>query len=203
MTATRTDTDADTAAGAGADAGGDAAIVGRSLREPEAFAGIFDRYYDAIHGFAARRLGREAADDVAAETFLIAFDRRGAYDLARPDARPWLYGIASNLIARRHRAEARQYRALVRTGLDGPSEGPEQRAADRLDASAARGPLAAALADLNDGDRDVLLLVAWADLTPQEVGEALGLPGGTVRSRLHRARARIRAALPQNIKESA
>ncbi|MEV4257925.1 RNA polymerase sigma factor [Spirillospora sp. NPDC049652] len=181
----------------------DAAVIERSLREPESFAGIFDRYFDAIHGYAARRLGAAAADDVAAETFLIAFDRRGSYDLARPDARPWLYGIASNLIARRHRAEARQYRGLARTGPDGPAEGPEERAADRLDASAARGPLAAALADLNDGDRDVLLLVAWADLTPQEAAEALGLPAGTARSRLHRARTRIRAALPASFKETA
>ncbi|WP_268915968.1 sigma factor, partial [Actinomadura logoneensis] len=119
----------------------DAAVIERSLREPESFAGIFDRYFDAIHGYAARRLGAAAADDVAAETFLVAFDRRGSYDLARPDARPWLYGIASNLIARRHRAEARQYTALARTGVDGPAEGPEERAAHRLDASAARGPL--------------------------------------------------------------
>ncbi|WP_378251761.1 RNA polymerase sigma factor [Actinomadura gamaensis] len=181
----------------------DAATIERSLDEPERFADVFDRYYDAIHGYAARRLGPAAADDVAAETFLIAFDRRAGYDLARPDARPWLYGIASNLIARRHRAEARQYAALARTGVDGPSEGPEDRAAARLDASAARGPLAAALADLAPGDRDVLLLIAWAQLTPQEVAEALGLPAGTVRSRLHRARTRIRAALPDDLKETA
>ncbi|RMI41207.1 sigma-70 family RNA polymerase sigma factor [Actinomadura harenae] len=196
---TRTGTDTD----AGTGTGTDAAAIERSLREPESFAGIFDRHYDAIHGYAARRLGPVAADDVAAETFLIAFDRRGDYDLRRPDARPWLYGIASNLIARRRRAEARHYTALARTGADGPSEGPEERAADRLDASAARRPLAAALADLNDGDRDVLLLVAWAGLTPTEAGEALGLPAGTIRSRLHRARTRVRAALPDHLKESA
>ncbi|MCP2339970.1 RNA polymerase sigma factor [Actinomadura rupiterrae] len=177
-------------------------MIERSLREPEDFAQIFDRYYDAIHGYASRRLGPTAADDVAAETFLIAFDRRDAYDLSRPDARPWLYGIASNLIARHHRAEARQYRALARTGPDGPSEGPEDRAAARLDASAARGPLADALADLAGGERDVLLLVAWAQLSMQEVAEALDLPAGTVRSRLHRARRRVRAALPEAIEEA-
>ncbi|MFC5746871.1 RNA polymerase sigma factor [Actinomadura rugatobispora] len=173
----------------------DAAIIGRSRHEPELFAALFDRYHAAIHGYAARRLGPALADDVAAETFLIAFDRRGGYDLDRSDARPWLYGIASNLIARRHRAEVRQYRALARAGTDEVAEGHADRVAVRIDAQAARGPLAAALAALADGDRDVLLLVAWAELTVQEAAEALGIPAGTARSRLHRTRKRIRAAL--------
>ncbi|MFC6878691.1 MULTISPECIES: RNA polymerase sigma factor [Actinomadura] len=165
------------------------------MREPEAFAALFDRYYTAIHGYAARRLGHGLADDVAAETFLVAFDRRGSYDTGRPDARPWLYGIASNLIARHRRAEVRQYRALARTGADDVAEGHADRVAGRLDAQAARGPLAEALGDIADGDRDVLLLVAWEQFAVQEAAEALGIPPGTARSRLHRARRRIRAAL--------
>jgi RNA polymerase sigma-70 factor (ECF subfamily) len=95
----------------------DAAIIERSLREPERFAQVFDRYYAEVHGFVARRLGRSLADDVASETFAIAFDRRRRYDLAYPSARPWLYGIAANVIARHRRAEVRQYRALARTGV--------------------------------------------------------------------------------------
>ncbi|MCP9954207.1 RNA polymerase sigma factor [Actinomadura madurae] len=174
---------------------GDAEIVRRSRHEPECFAALFDRHYAAIHGYAARRLGRGLADDVAAETFLIAFDRRGRYDLARPDARPWLYGIASNLVARHHRAEVRQYRALARAGTSEAGDGHADAVAGRVDAQAAKGALAAALAGLPRGDRDVLLLVAWAQLTVQEAGEALGIPAGTARSRLHRARRRIRAAL--------
>ncbi|SFO64004.1 RNA polymerase sigma-70 factor, ECF subfamily [Actinomadura madurae] len=174
---------------------GDAEIVRRSRHEPECFAALFDRHYAAIHGYAARRLGRGLADDVAAETFLIAFDRRGRYDLARPDARPWLYGIASNLVARQHRAEVRQYRALARAGTSEAGDGHADAVAGRVDAQAAKGALAAALAGLPRGDRDVLLLVAWAQLTVQEAGEALGIPAGTARSRLHRARRRIRAAL--------
>ncbi|MEV0399826.1 RNA polymerase sigma factor [Actinoallomurus sp. NPDC050550] len=173
----------------------DAAIIEQSLGDPETFAAIFDRYYALIHGYAARRLGGSLADDVAAETFLIAFDNRTKYDLSRADARPWLYGIASNLIARHHRAEVRQYRALARTGVDEVSEGHADRVVVRLDAQAHRGRLAEALAEISDGDRDVLLLVAWADLTSEKAGEALGIPAGTARSRLHRARKRIRAAL--------
>jgi RNA polymerase sigma factor (sigma-70 family) len=173
----------------------DAVIIERSLHEPEGFAAVFHRYYAPIHGFASRRLGPALADDVAAETFLIAFDRRERYDLSRADARPWLYGIASNLISRHHRAEVRQYRALARTATAEIAESHADRVVTRLDAEAHRGPLMAALAKISDGDRDVLLLVAWAELTSEEAGEALGIPAGTARSRLHRARKKIRAAM--------
>jgi RNA polymerase sigma factor (sigma-70 family) len=171
----------------------DADLIAVSLREPERFADVFDRHYVEIHAYVAHRLGPSLADDLASECFLIAFHRRRRYDLRQASARPWLYGIASNLIARHRRAEARQYRALARAdrplvlepdGIDG-----------RLDAQALRGRLAGALADLSGPDRDVLLLVAWAQLGLEEVAAALGIPAGTARSRLHRARTKTRAAL--------
>ncbi|MCW2913498.1 MAG: sig49 [Actinomycetia bacterium] len=173
----------------------DAETIRSSLREPERFAEIFDRYYPEVHGYVARRLGPSLADDVTAETFLIAFDRRDRYDLARPLARPWLYGIASNLISRHHRAELRQYRALARVGPEQPVDGPAERAVVRIDAQSTRGRLAAALAEIAPDDRDVLLLVAWAGLNGEEAAHSLGIPAGTVRSRLHRARTKVRAAL--------
>ncbi|MFD1939604.1 RNA polymerase sigma factor [Nonomuraea mangrovi] len=173
----------------------DAELIECSLQQPECFAALFHRHYSTIHGYAERRLSRPLADDIAAEVFLIAFDRRGTYDLSRSDARPWLYGIASNLISRHHRTEIRQYRALARTGAKEVGEDHAERVVDSLDAFATRGRLAAALAELPAGDRDVLLLVAWAELTSDEVGRALGVPAGTVRSRLHRARTKIRAVL--------
>jgi RNA polymerase sigma-70 factor (ECF subfamily) len=173
----------------------DAALIERSWREPAQFAELFDRYYAQVYGYAARRLGESLADDVAAETFLVAFTGRQRFDLSRPDARPWLFGIASNLISRQHRAEVRQYRALARLGPGEVSEGMADHVAARLDAQACRGVLAAALAEIPAADRDVLLLVAWAELTSEQAGEALGIPAGTVRSRLHRARRSIRAAL--------
>jgi RNA polymerase sigma factor (sigma-70 family) len=126
---------------------------------------------------------------------MVTFARRKRYDVAHPDARPWLYGIASNLISQHRRAEQRRYRAMGRAGSDEVSESHADRVATRLDAQARRGPLAAALAGISKKDRDVLLLVAWADLTCEEVGRALGIPAGTARSRLHRARKQIRAAL--------
>jgi hypothetical protein len=117
----------------------DAAIIERSLREPECFAAIFDRYYGVIHGYAARRLGPALADDVAAETFLIAFAARQKYDCSRPEARPWLFGIACNLIARHARAEVREYRALARACVPETAEGDPDRIEGRLDAQAYRG----------------------------------------------------------------
>jgi RNA polymerase sigma-70 factor (ECF subfamily) len=83
----------------------DAAIIRQSQQEPECFAPVFDRYYAQIHGYVARRLGASLADDVAAETFLIAFARRDQYDVSWQSARPWLYGIASHLISGQRRAE--------------------------------------------------------------------------------------------------
>jgi RNA polymerase sigma factor (sigma-70 family) len=173
----------------------DAVLIERSWREPERFADVFDRHYAGIHGYVARRLGAGLADDLSAETFLVAFDRRRRYDLAYPSARPWLYGIASNLVARHRRAELRRYRALARAAaleiVDGHGEGAD----GRVDAAALRGRLAAALAEVEDRDREVLLLVAWGQLSCEEAADALGIPAGTARSRLHRARRRTRAAL--------
>jgi RNA polymerase sigma-70 factor (ECF subfamily) len=173
----------------------DAQVIERSWREPERFAAIFDRHYAEIHGYVARRLGRGLADDLASETFLVAFDRRRRYDLTHASARPWLYGIASNLVARHHRAEVRRYRALARAGVVHAVDGHAERVNGRVDAAALRARLAAALLEIARADRDVLLLVAWAQLSCEEAARALGIPAGTARSRLHRARRRTRAAL--------
>jgi RNA polymerase sigma-70 factor (ECF subfamily) len=173
----------------------DAEIVGRSLTEPELFAQLYDRYAADIHRYVQRRLGAGAADDITAETFLIAFRTRARYDTDRSHARPWLYGIAANLVGKQRRTEVRALRALARTGYDPVAESWSERADDRVTAQSAHAPLAGALAGLSAGDRHVLLLVAWADLTYPEVAEALGIPVGTVRSRLNRARRKVRSAL--------
>ncbi|TXS45482.1 sigma-70 family RNA polymerase sigma factor [Streptomyces sp. uw30] len=170
----------------------DAEVVAGSLDRPELFARLYDRYAPDIHRYAARRLGEVAADDITADTFLTAFRIRARYDRTRPSARPWLYGIAANLIGKQRRAEVRALRALARTGHDPVAVSWVE---DTDSAVAAQGPLADALASLSVGDRHVLLLVAWADLTYQEVAEALDLPVGTVRSRLNRARRKVRTAL--------
>jgi RNA polymerase sigma factor (sigma-70 family) len=173
----------------------DAAVIRASLREPDLFAVLYDRYAAQLYRYAHRRLGPEAAEDVVAEAFTAAFARREHYDTTRTDARPWLFGIVTKVVASHHRQEEARYRAVARSPLDVAAEGHADRVDARVAATAARGPLAAALARLSRGDRDVLLLVAWGDLSYEEVAQALAIPVGTVRSRLNRARRKVRAAL--------
>ena len=173
----------------------DAALIEASRREPETFAGLYDRHAAPIHRYVSRRLGDGMADDIVADTFLAAFRRRQSYDLRCSDARPWLYGIAANLIGKHRRTESRMLRAFARTGVDPVLEGHADRIDSRVTAGSVQPDLAAALAGLSAGDRDVLLLIAWADLSYEQTATALGIPLGTVRSRLHRAREKIRAAL--------
>src|SRR5271169_4347302 len=177
---------------AGAD---DAAVIESSWREPERFAALFDRHAPHIYRYLARRAGREVADDLVAETFLVAFAKRDRYDIGYPDARPWLYGIATNLLGQHRRDEVRQYRIRQAAPSETEVPGHAERVAADVTAQAMRTLLDAALAALPAGDRDVLLLIAWEQLTYQEVSRALDIPVGTVQSRLHRARTKVRQAL--------
>jgi RNA polymerase sigma factor (sigma-70 family) len=173
----------------------DAAVIEGSWQEPEQFAVLFDKHAPHIHRYLARRADRDLADDLVAETFLTAFAKRDRYDLRYADARPWLYGIATNLANQHRREAARQHR--IRQAATGELEVPghaDQVAAD-VTAQAMHSLLDEALAVLTAGDRDVLLLIAWEELTYQEVSRALAIPVGTVRSRLHRARMKLRQVL--------
>jgi RNA polymerase sigma-70 factor (ECF subfamily) len=174
----------------------DGELMARSVDEPEAFAVLFDRHAAAVHRYLGRRVG-ELADDLLSETFLVAFRRRAAWRAVHVDVRPWLIGIATNLVHGHLRAEQRRYRALARAAAEPPAVPLDP--ADltcRFAAEALRGPLAAALAALKPRDRDVLLLLAWGQLSYEEIAAVLDVPLGTVRSRLHRARRQTRAALP-------
>ncbi|MFI6921817.1 RNA polymerase sigma factor [Nonomuraea spiralis] len=170
----------------------DAQVIQASRRNPDRFGAVFDRYFATIHRYVHLRLGESAADDLAAETFLRAFRDRNRFDLTCPSARPWLYGIASNLVAEHHRGEARRYRALARSADATEVDSHDERVAQRVSAAVMQPRLAAGLARLSTGDRDVLLLVACAQLSYDEVAEALGIPQGTVGSRLNRARKKLR-----------
>jgi len=180
-------------AGRGADT--DAAVIGASLVDSDRFAVIYDRYAAMLYRYAYQRVGPEIADDVVAEAFLAAFRGRASYDLERQDARPWLFGILTREVATHHRREQARFRAMARSTHDTVQDGPADQVAARVVAGAARGPLAAALARLAPGDRDVLLLVAWGQLSYDEVADALDIPQGTVGSRLNRARRKVRKAL--------
>jgi len=177
------------------EAGSDAQIIAASRAEPLVFAAVFDRHYDAVHRYLARRVGSDLADDLAAETFTTAFDVRRRYDTAHPDARPWLFGIATNLVRHHHRGEARRLRAYARLERPADADGGFGGIEARVDAGRVGPAIADAVTRLSTGDRDVLLLFAWADLRYEEIAVALRIPVGTVRSRLHRARYRLRELL--------
>ena len=168
----------------------------------EGFGLLFERYSGILYGYCARRVGADLAEDLVAETFLTAFERRDGFDQAAPTAQPWLVGIVTNLLRNHLRTEKRAWKALARTGadpLDGAArvtDGLADRVGERVDAAVSTRALAGALAAMPRGHRDVLLLHVWSGLTYTELAEALDLPIGTVRSRLSRARARLRSALP-------
>ncbi|MEU7838621.1 RNA polymerase sigma factor [Nonomuraea sp. NPDC049129] len=166
-----------------------------AVADPERFATVFDAHYEEIRRYIGRRLDLDIAEDLAAETFLIAFRRRDSFDAAKGGIRSWLYGIATNLVGKHRRAELRRYRALARSGPPPDESGHDQRVADRVTAGVTVQKLSAALAELSRGERDVLLLVAYGELTYDDVAAALGIANGTVASRLSRARTKLRDTL--------
>ena len=171
----------------------DAEVVAASIDDPRAFAALFDRHAGLVHRFLVRRVGPDTGDELLGETFRIAFERRSSFDVERPSARPWLYGIATNLLARHRRTEARRLRATAAlAGRSVVASDPADGVVDALDAAARSQAVTEAVADLPDGERDALLLFAWEELSYQEVAAALDVPVGTVRSRLNRARRRLR-----------
>jgi RNA polymerase sigma factor (sigma-70 family) len=171
----------------------DGEAIARSLSDPQAFCLLFERHFDVLYGYLARRLGASLGEELAAETFATAFEKRARYSPAYPDARPWLFGIALNLARTHARKERRELRALARTGVDPLLSGSALPEGDPT----AR-ELAAALAKLDRRDREVLLLFFWADLSYEAIATALSVPVGTVRSRLSRARRRLRELLERS-----
>jgi RNA polymerase sigma-70 factor (ECF subfamily) len=158
------------------------------------FDRVFEVEYAPLRSYLYRRLGGSAADELAAETFAIAYRRWDDLDLSRP-VRPWLYGIAANLLRHHWRSERRMLRAYARAGLEPVCEQEDEATVERTEAQIRKRALAAALADLRPIEREILLLHAWAELTDAEIAEALSQPLGTVKSRLHRARENMRNRL--------
>lgn len=174
----------------------DSELMERSIASPASFAELFDRHHGELYRYLRRRTGASLAADIAAETFLIAFARRHRY---RPDGqsvRPWLYGIAHNLLRNHSRSERRQWLAYARHGempdVDQSAADAFGNADSRADSTAAAARIGQVLAGLPSADRDVLLLFAWADMSYADIASTLQIPVGTVRSRLNRARRQLR-----------
>jgi RNA polymerase sigma factor (sigma-70 family) len=162
----------------------DASLIAASLAEPERFADVFDRHFATVFRFAERRIGRDQAAEVASETFA-----RG------------LLGIASKLILHERRRFVRYLGAVERASTEArvaDRDGGLASADRRLDAPGDWARMRAALLALSDLDRELLLLVAWDELSYEDAAAVLGLPLGTVRSKLHRAKARLRELLEPN-----
>lgn len=177
-----------------------ARLSGSALKET--FGELFGTHAAGLRRYLARRVGG-ACEDLVAETFLVALRERGAYDPARAGVRAWLYGIATNLLRHHVRAEVRALHATARlVGHREVAEPHHDRVAERVDAADRVRRLAGALARLPARDRDVLLLTSWAGLTATEVGEALGIPAGTVRSRLHRTRRALREQAETSVEDT-
>ncbi len=177
----------------------DAEVIAASRADPHVFEAIFDRHFGTISRYLRRRLSYPIADELAAEVFTTAFQGRHSYDLHRPDALPWLYGIASNLLRRHSREERQELLAYARRAAESPETGDPL---DELLRRVLEPTLARALAELDPRDRDVLLLFAWGNLSYEEIAFALGLPVGTVKSRLNRARGLVRRALAPEEEEA-
>jgi len=172
----------------------DGDIIRRSLDHRAAFAELYDRHERVIYRYAARRLGTAHADDIASETFLVAFSRREDY-LGGEDARPWLLGIATKLIQQHARREAKAWKGLLADDLARVDIDHFDAVNARLDAKATARKLGKAMARLPTGDRDTILLHTFGDLDYEGIASALSIPIGTVRSRLNRARRKLRAAI--------
>jgi RNA polymerase sigma-70 factor, ECF subfamily len=180
----------------------DAEVIAASVETPGAFGELFDRHATTLFRYFVRRVGPDDADSLLGELFRIAFERRTSFDTARAEARPWLYGIASNLLARHRQGEARRLDAtarLVNTSVTASDVFSEVDA--RLDATRSWADVAAAIATLPQGERDTLLLFAWEGMPYDQIATALDVPVGTVRSRLNRARGRLRELVGESEEE--
>jgi RNA polymerase sigma-70 factor (ECF subfamily) len=166
----------------------DAELIARSVNDPRSFMPLVQRHHRILFGYLARRVGPTIAEDVTSETFTRAFAMRHRYDTTRADARPWLFGIATNLLRTHARSEVRQLRAYARHGVHDRDHLDDAAIDARLDASAQGQALAQALEQLKPADRETLLMYALGDMSYEDIGAALDIPVGTVRSRLNRAR---------------
>ncbi|MGB5759710.1 MAG: RNA polymerase sigma factor [Acidimicrobiales bacterium] len=170
-------------------------VIADSRDDPDRFAVLFERHWPAIFRYCVARAGSDG-EDIAAEVFRVGFTRRHDFDVSRTNALPWLYGIAAKTLQRHARSTGRRLRAVGRMQRWAEAqESEEPRVVERADAAAASGPAVAALDGPRAEDREIVLLHAWAELSYQEIADALGIPIGTVRSRLSRARRRLSADL--------
>jgi RNA polymerase sigma factor (sigma-70 family) len=155
--------------------------IAASRVSPVAFGDVFDRHWPAVRRYLVLRVGADLGEELAAEVFARAFARRHVYKDGDGDARPWLYGIAANLVRDHRRRERRHTAAMARL--------------DRVATETSQPPDVSAvmsqLARMSLGTREAVALWVWGELTYEQIAQALDIPVGTVRSRLSRARSAL------------
>jgi RNA polymerase sigma factor (sigma-70 family) len=183
----------------------DAELIERSWLEPEVFGEVFERHFDAVFGYFARRVARTDASDLSSETFRLAFGARARFDIAHASARPWLFGFAVNVLRNDARGRRRENAAVHRLGATDTTARDDRHGAldDAIDAAGRWPEVVAALGQLRDDEREALLLLAWEDLSYSEIATVMDVPVGTVRSRIHRARGRLRELMHEDEREEA
>jgi RNA polymerase sigma factor (sigma-70 family) len=173
--------------------------------DPDAFGGLFDAHARAVHGLAYRLTGnRTEAEEVVSLTFLEAWRLRGRVEPDGESLRPWLAGITVNVVRNFTRASRRHQAALAR--LPDPGVVPDfaDEVASRLDDGARLAAVRSAFGRLRPDEQDVVALCVWSDLDYAQAAAALEVPVGTVRSRLSRARSKLREmAAPPGAREAA
>jgi RNA polymerase sigma factor (sigma-70 family) len=167
----------------------DADLLRVAVRDHGAFDVVYRRHRRAVATYVARRIGAEGVEDVTAEVFVRAFRARAGYTPGHDSALPWLLGIASRVLSEQRRRERRRLQTLERLVRERP------RAAVDTEDTSVDADLIRTLRRLPASDRDTLLLVSWGELSYAEAATALGVPVGTVRSRIARARRRLVLAL--------
>ncbi|MEV7884171.1 RNA polymerase sigma factor [Streptomyces sp. NPDC002817] len=158
----------------------------------DAFGDLFDAYARSVYNHAYRLTGEwTTAEDVVSLTFLDAWRLRARIDEEGGSLRPWLLGIATNVTRNTRRAARRHAAAVARLPRDEAVGDFADEVARRLDDSAQLAVVRTALARLRRAEREVLALCVWSGLDYAAAAEALGVPVGTVRSRLSRARTKL------------
>lgn len=173
----------------------DADLITASLSEPELFEDVFRRHYQPVRAYLQRRIGADVGEELAAQTFVVAFDHRDRFDASYPSARAWLFAIATNLL-RHHARDEERHRRLLMQNAAKLAPGSLEHDDDHMAAALVFPALLRALSGLEPRDRDAFLLFALADLSYDEVAKALDIPIGTVRSRISRARRLVRERVP-------
>ncbi len=168
--------------------------------DPDVVRTMYDDHSGDLFAYLARRVGRQRAEDLLADTFRSAIESYATFDPVRGSARGWLFGIATNLVRHYWRDEQQRLQTLRRPDVASrmsadPLVGIADGVANRVDADGDAARLMAAVSELDQDDRDLLILSGWEHMNSREISEVLGIASGAVRTRLHRIRQHLRSAI--------